>query len=106
MSKQIYVAKCAIAIGKKIVTPGEQLPADVSDGKIKSLLANQSIEVAEATATLTSAATKEERLVELNKLSAAALKKVGAKLEINGAAQMEKLPLVEAILAIEFPVNE
>lgn len=42
--KQIYVALCAIALGKSIINPGEQLPADVSEGKIQALLANGSIE--------------------------------------------------------------
>jgi hypothetical protein len=102
MSKKMYVALCAIAIGKKIIKPGEQLPADVSDGKIKSLLANQSIEIAEATATLTGAVTKDGRVVELKKLSAAALKKMAADLEVAGADQMDKPALVEAITAIEF----
>lgn len=106
MSKQIFIALCAIAIGKKIIKPGEQLPADVSDGKIKSLLANKSIEIGEATATLAGASTKEERLAGLNKLSAAALKKIAAKLDIAGAAEMDKEPLVEAILAVEFAVKE
>lgn len=46
--KRIYIALCAIAIGKAIVTPPNQLPADVSDAKIKSLLANGSIEEVEA----------------------------------------------------------
>ena len=106
MSKQIFVALCAIAIGKKIIKPGEQLPADVSDGKIKSLLANKSIEIGEATATLAGASRKEERLAGLNKLSAAALKKIAVKLDIAGAAEMDKEPLVEAILAVEFAVKE
>lgn len=106
MSKLIYVALCAVAIGKKIIEPGKPLPADVSEGKIKSLLANESIEEADDTTTLAGAVTKEERLVELNKLSAAALKKLAAKLEIAGAAQMEKDPLFEAILAVEFAVKE
>lgn len=106
MSKQIYVAKCAIAIGKKIIKTGEQLPPDVSEGKIKSLLGNQSIEVAEATATLTGVVTKDGRVVELNKLSAAALKKLATELDIAGADQMIKEALVEAITAVEFAVEE
>jgi hypothetical protein len=199
MSKLIYVALCAVAIGKKIIKPGEQLPADVSDGKIKSLLANQSIEVAAVadevdnaadlkeaarvealikratqlgianaiaiktealeimvadaeakaiadaetktvadtttitgdgsgqalpdvsnsvkeaegiegavTATLTGAVTKDGRVVELNALSVAALKKLATDLEIAGAAQLKKEALVEAITAVEFaaPVEE
>ena len=197
MSKQIFVAMCAIAIGKKIIQPGEQLPADVSDGKIKSLLANQSIEVAAvadevdnaadlkeaariealisratelgisnavaiktealeimvadaeakavagaetktvadnttitgdgsgqslpdasnsvkeaegvegaSTATLTGAVTKDGRVVELNALSVAALKKLATELEIAGAAQLKKEALVEAITAVEFVVEE
>lgn len=108
MSKQIFVALCAIAIGKKIIKPGEQLPADVSDGKIKSLLANQSIEIGEATATLSGAVTKDGRVVELKKLSAAALKKLATELEVAGADQMTKEALVEAITAVEFaaPVEE
>lgn len=106
MSKQIYVAKCAIAIGKKIVKPGEQLPAEVSEGKIKSLLANQSIELGEATATLTGAVTEDGRVVELKKLSAAALKKLATELEVVGADQMTKEALVEAITAVEFAVEE
>lgn len=103
MSKQIYVTLCAIAIGKSIVNPGDQLPADVSDGKIQSLLANGSIEpVAEGKATLTGAVDKDGRVVELTKLSAAALKKLATDLEIAGADQMNKTALVEAITAIEF----
>lgn len=47
MSKK-FLALCAIAIGKSIIEPGKPLPADVTDGKIKALLANGSIEPAVA----------------------------------------------------------
>jgi hypothetical protein len=105
--KKTYIALCAIAIGKQIIQPGKPLPADVNPAKIKSLLDNNSIEEAneETTATLVGAVTKDGRVIELNKLSAAALKKLGTKLEIADAAQLEKDKLVEAILAIEFPVK-
>lgn len=106
MNKLIYVALCAVAIDKKIIEPGKPLPADVSEGKIKSLLANQSIELAEATATLTGAVTKDGRVVELKKLSAAALKKLATELEVAGADQMTKEALVEAITAVEFAADK
>lgn len=102
MSKQIFVALCAIAIGKKIIKPDEQLPAGVSEGKVKSLLANESIKEADDTSTLAGAVTKDGRVVELKKLSAAALKKLATELEVAGADQMTKEALVEAITAVEF----
>lgn len=46
--KKLFMALCAIAIGKSIIEPGKPLPADVTDGKIKALLANGSIEPAVA----------------------------------------------------------
>lgn len=150
----IYIALCAIAIGNKIISTGQPLPDDVSAEKIKSLLANKSIEesvrevtassqpenpkapaattatlaantitgdgsgealpdisntekvgkgiTSEATATLTGVVTKDGRVVELNKLSAAALKKIATGLDVAGADQMKKEALVEAITAIEF----
>jgi hypothetical protein len=108
MSTKNYVAVCAVAVGKKIINPGEPIPNGVAPAKITAWLRNDSIKEADAETTTASkgVATKEERLVELNKLSAAALKKLAAKLEIVGAAQMEKDPLFEAILAVEFAVKE
>lgn len=186
MSKQIYVALCPVAIGKKIIEIGKPLPADVSDGKIKSLLANDSIKEADAadevdnvadlkeaariealinraielgiphaveiktealeimvadaeaktvadtttitgdgsgqaapdfsnsvkeaegiaTATLTGAVTKDGRVVELNALSVAALKKLATDLEIAGASELKKEALVDAITAVEFAVEQ
>lgn len=47
MSKK-FLALCAIAIGKSIIECGQPLPANVDDGKIKALLANGSIEPADA----------------------------------------------------------
>lgn len=43
---QIFLALCAIAIDRKIINPGEKIPGDVSEGKIKALLTNGSIEPA------------------------------------------------------------
>ncbi len=106
--KPIFIALCAIAIGKSIIQPDQQLPDDTPESKIKQLLENGSIKEAdgEAVATLTGAVTKDGRVIELNKLSAAALKKLAAELEIAGADQMKKDALVEAITAIEFAVKE
>lgn len=106
MSKLIYVALCAVAIGKKIINPGEPLPADVSEGKIQSLLANESIKEADATATLAGVVTKDGRVVELNKLKVEELKALATGLEIAGADQMKKEALVTAITAVEFAVAE
>jgi hypothetical protein len=76
----------------------------VNPAKIKSLLDNNSIEEAteETVATLAGAVTKDGRVIELNKMSAAVLKKLASDLEIAGADQMKKEALVEAITAIEF----
>lgn len=43
---QMFLALCAIAVGKTIINPGEKIPDEVSEGKIKALLANGSIEPA------------------------------------------------------------
>lgn len=154
----IYIALCAIALGKKVINPGEQLPAGIATGKIQSLLGNKSIEAKEVdaepvkpktekspktapapdastaevtgdgtgqtlpdasdseksaegidgekTAIIKRAVLPEDRAVELNALSAAALKKVAGELNISGAAQMKKEQLVEAIMAIEFGSKE
>lgn len=48
MSTKKYVAVCAVALGKKVINPGESIPDDVSEGKIKSLLDNESIKEADA----------------------------------------------------------
>ena len=101
MSKTTYTALCAIAIGKQIIEIGKPLPADVSAAKIQSLLGNGSIKESDGA----DAVTKADRAIELNKLSAAALKKLGTKLEVPDATQLEKEKLVEAILAVEFPVG-
>jgi hypothetical protein len=108
MSKKNYIALCAIAIGKQIISAEQPLPDGVNAEKIKSLLANGSIKEAdgEPTATLTGVVTKDGRVVELNKLSAAALKKIAIDLEVAGADQMKKDALIEAITAIEFAVPE
>lgn len=104
MSNKTYIALCAIAIGKQIIPVGKPLPAEVNPEKIKSLIGNGSIKEAdaEATATLAGAVTKDGRVIELNKMSAAVLKKLATDLEISGADQMKKEALVEAIIAIEF----
>lgn len=192
---KMYVALCAVAVGKKIIAVGEPIPSDASAAKINAWLGNNSIEevdapnpsaeaqaaaiaeanernelerratelgiyepyalndegliaaIAEAeakadvvvpttkvtntstitedgsgqalqdassseklgdgiegdvTATLTGVVTKDGRVVELNALSVAALKKLATGLEISGAAQMKKPSLVTAITAIEF----
>lgn len=153
----IYIALCAIALGKKVINPGEQLPDGIATGKIQALLDNKSIEakeidaepvktttvaskpalVPDASATevtgdgsgkslpdvsnteqtaegiggenaaiIKRAVSKDDRVIELNALSAAALKKVAGELNVSGAAQMKKEALVEAITAVEFAPKE
>ncbi|OZY84822.1 hypothetical protein CBP51_16810 [Cellvibrio mixtus] len=154
----IYIALCAIVLGKKVINPGEQLPDGIATGKIQALLDNKSIEAKEIdaepvktkntvaskpalvpdasatevtgdgsgkslpdvsntektaegmggenTAIIKRAVSKDDRVIELNALSAAALKKVAGELNVSGAAQMKKEALVEAITAVEFAVSD
>lgn len=44
MSNKIYIAICAVAIGKSVIQPGKPLPDDTPESKIKQLLKNESIE--------------------------------------------------------------
>lgn len=141
MSTKNYVAVCAVAVGKKIINPGDPIPSGVVPAKINAWLGNNSIEEADApthtsaaevtgdgsgqslpdvsnteqtaegidgenTAIIKRAVSKDDRVIELNALSAAALKKVAGELNVSGAAQMKKEALVEAITAVEFAVSD
>lgn len=108
MSTKNYVAVCAVAVGKKIINPGEPIPSNVPAAKINAWLGNVSIKEGEgeSSATLTGAVTKDGRVVELSKLKVEILKTLATDLKVSGVDQMKKEALIEAITAVEFAVEE